>query len=133
MAAEHVTAGCLPGETCPGSKKSKTCTAHCLHNVARWHGGRADSASAIVLNTDKARHSGVELPVACVFQLFRGAVQGGSGRNGHARVRSASGPRPFLQILSCAPRPVRVRSASAAVFPSGAYTGVPSQEPPPPE
>eukprot|EP00661_Eupelagonemidae_sp_cell13_P001251 gene1251-biopygen13824 len=32
-----------------------------------------------------------------------------SGRNGHARVRSASGPRPFLQILSCAPRPVRVR------------------------
>eukprot|EP00661_Eupelagonemidae_sp_cell13_P009626 gene9626-biopygen4720 len=31
---------------------------------------------------------------------------------------SASGPRPFLQILSCAPRPVLVRSASAAVFPS---------------
>eukprot|EP00661_Eupelagonemidae_sp_cell13_P010732 gene10732-biopygen4803 len=30
------------------------------------------------------------------------------GRNGHARVRSASGPRPFLQILFCA----RVRSAS---------------------
>eukprot|EP00661_Eupelagonemidae_sp_cell13_P014978 gene14978-biopygen11183 len=26
------------------------------------------------------------------------------GRNGHARVRSASGPSPFLQILSCAPR-----------------------------
>eukprot|EP00661_Eupelagonemidae_sp_cell13_P023515 gene23515-biopygen20824 len=41
------------------------------------------------------------------------------GRNGHARVRSASGPRPFLQILSYAPRPVRVRSASAAVFPRG--------------
>eukprot|EP00661_Eupelagonemidae_sp_cell13_P018069 gene18069-biopygen20415 len=39
------------------------------------------------------------------------------GRNGCARVRSASGPRPFVQILSCAPRPVRVRSASAAVFP----------------
>eukprot|EP00661_Eupelagonemidae_sp_cell13_P012998 gene12998-biopygen12523 len=31
------------------------------------------------------------------------------GRNGCARVRSASGPRLFLQILSCAPRPVRVR------------------------
>eukprot|EP00661_Eupelagonemidae_sp_cell13_P008131 gene8131-biopygen70 len=28
------------------------------------------------------------------------------GRNGQARVRSASGPRPFLQILSCVPRPV---------------------------
>eukprot|EP00661_Eupelagonemidae_sp_cell13_P022401 gene22401-biopygen17736 len=41
------------------------------------------------------------------------------GGNGHARVRSASGPRPFLQILSYAPRPVRVRSASAAVFPRG--------------
>eukprot|EP00661_Eupelagonemidae_sp_cell13_P016161 gene16161-biopygen8227 len=40
------------------------------------------------------------------------------GRNGHARVRSASGsPRPFLGILACAPRPVRVRSTSAAVFP----------------
>eukprot|EP00661_Eupelagonemidae_sp_cell13_P017378 gene17378-biopygen21876 len=31
---------------------------------------------------------------------------------GCARVRSASGPRPFLQNLSCVPRPVRVRYRS---------------------
>eukprot|EP00661_Eupelagonemidae_sp_cell13_P007951 gene7951-biopygen7593 len=36
------------------------------------------------------------------------------GRNGHARVRSASGPRPFLQILSCAPRPVGALQAAHA-------------------
>eukprot|EP00661_Eupelagonemidae_sp_cell13_P011019 gene11019-biopygen13895 len=29
-----------------------------------------------------------------------------AGRNCTARVRSASGPRPFLRILSCGPRPV---------------------------
>eukprot|EP00661_Eupelagonemidae_sp_cell13_P006418 gene6418-biopygen14922 len=46
---------------------------------------------------------------ADLLALAAASARGRAGRNGHARVRSASGPRPFLQILSCAPRPARVR------------------------